>query len=442
MPWDGCELWTAPLGSDGRPGPAALVAGGTDESLFQPQWSLIGELYFVSDRTGWWNLYRQRNGKIEPLAEMEAEFGRPQWVFGQSTYAFESAARLVCTYTQNGQWRLATLDTESKALAVIECPYTDISDVKAGPGVVLFRGGSPSEPEAIVRLTLATGATEILRRSATISDDLRRYVSIPETSEFPTEDNQTAYGFYYAPHNPEHAAPDGELPPLIIISHGGPTGATSSTLSLPIQYWTSRGFAVFDVNYGGSTGYGTAYRRRLNGKWGVVDINDCVNGAKFLAGKGLADPERLIIRGGSAGGYTTLAALAFRDVFRAGASYYGVSDLEALALETHKFESRYMDSMVGPYPETRDIYRARSPIHHVDKLSAPVIFLQGNEDKIVLPNQAELMLAALRKKGVPAAYLLFDGEQHGFRRAENIKRALDAELYFYATMLLRKGLRF
>lgn len=289
---------------------------------------------------------------------------------------------------------------------------------------------------------MANGSLKTIRRAFTVQPEIEKYYSIPEAIEFDTENNQTAHAFFYPPRNPDFAAPVDERPPLIVECHGGPTGSTSSTLDLKTQYWTSRGFAVLDVNYGGSTGYGRAYRERLFGQWGVVDVDDCVNGAQSLVRQDLVDGERLIIKGGSAGGYTTLAALTFRDVFKAGASHYGVSDLEALALETHKFESRYLDSVVGPYPARRDVYLERSPIHHVESLSAPVIFFQGSEDKVVPPSQAERMLEALRKKGVPASYVLFEGEQHGFRAADNIKYSLDAELFFYAIVLLRKGVRF
>ena len=447
MPWDGTELWVAELGTDGLPPQPQLVeprlvAGGPEESVFQPEWSPDGELYFVSDRNGWWNLYRARDGAVEPVVEMEAEFGRPQWTFGQTTYAFESAGRIVCAYHRTGGWRLASIDLTGGKLTGIDTPYTEISGVQAAAGRVVFRGGSPTEPDSIVDLDLSSGESEVHRRAFEVNEETTRYFSIPDPVEYPTENGQTAHAFFYAPSNPDYQPPADELPPLMVVSHGGPTGSTPSTLSLSLQYWTSRGFGVLDVNYGGSTGYGRAYRERLRGQWGVVDVDDCVNGAKHMVAEGRADADRLIIRGGSAGGYTTLAALTFRDVFRAGASYYGISELEAMAKETHKFESRYLDSMIGPYPERRDLYIERSPLHFVDQLSAPVIFLQGSEDRVVPPNQAEMLLDALRKKGIPTNYLLFDGEQHGFRQAENIKRALDAELYFYATMLLNKGLRF
>jgi len=431
MPWDETELWVGELGEDGSLSQVRRVAGGVDESIFQPEWSPDGILHFVSDRTGWWNLYRWRDGRIEPLTEMEAEFGRPQWVFGMSTYAFESADRIICTYVEQGTWHLASLDTATRRLEPIEIPYTEISYVRAGHGRVVFLAGSPTESASIVQLDLATRRLEVLRRSSEVEIE-GGYLSSPRAIEFPTEHGLTAHAFFYPPKNRDYVAPPGERPPLLVISHGGPTGATSTTLNLGIQYWTSRGIAVLDVNYGGSTGYGREYRKRLEGQWGIVDVDDCVNGARYLVERGEVDGDRLAIRGGSAGGYTTLCALTFRKVFKAGASYYGVSDLEALTKETHKFESRYLDRLIGPYPERRDIYRERSPINFTDRLSCPVIFFQGLEDKIVPPNQAELMVEALRAKGLPVAYVPFEGEQHGFRRAESIKRSLEGELYFYS----------
>ena len=431
MPWDGTELWVGDLEADGSLGRAVRVAGGVAESIFQPEWSPDGVLYFVSDRTDWWNLYRWRDGEVEPVVQMEAEFGRPQWVFGMSTYAFESAGRIVCAYTRQGEWHLASVDTATGELTPIETPYSTIAQVRAAPGRALVRGGGPTEPESVVLLDLATGKADVLRRASAVAVDTG-YLSLPRPVEFPTEGGRTAYGLFYPPQNWDYAAPPAERPPLLVASHGGPTSATSSTLRLTIQYWTSRGIAVLDVNYGGSTGYGRAYRQRLQGQWGIVDVDDCANGARYLAERGEVDGDRLIIHGGSAGGYTTLCALTFRDVFKAGASFAGVSDLEALATETHKFESRYLDGLVGPYPERKDLYDARSPIHHTDLLSCPVIFFQGLEDKVVPPNQAEAMFEALRAKGLPVAYVPFEGEQHGFRRAENIKRLVEAELYFYS----------
>ncbi|HUX76620.1 MAG TPA: S9 family peptidase [Anaerolineae bacterium] len=431
MPWDGTELWVGELRADGSLGRTGRVAGGVDESIFQPEWSPDGVLYFVSDRTGWWNLYRWRDGRVEPVIEMEAEFGRPQWLFGMSTYAFASAGRIICTYIGQGAWRLASLDVATGGLDLIETPYTEIEYVRAAPGRAVFLAGSPAEPTSVVQLDLATGQLDVLRRFSQVAV-APGYLSSPRAIEFPTESGLTAHAFFYAPKNVDYAAPPGERPPLLVLSHGGPTSARFGTLDPGIQYWTSRGIAVLDVNYGGSTGYGRAYRQRLEGQWGVVDVDDCVNGARYLAGQGEVDGDRLIIRGGSAGGYTTLCALTFRHAFKAGASYYGVSDLEALAQEMHKFESRYLDRLVGPYPERKDLYRERSPIHFTDRLSCPVIFFQGLEDQVVPPNQAESMVEALRARGLPVAYVPFEGEQHGFRRAENIKRAFDAELYFYS----------
>jgi dipeptidyl aminopeptidase/acylaminoacyl peptidase len=442
MPWDGTELWVAEVDAEGGLGPAERVAGGVEESIFQPEWSPNGELYFVSDRTGWWNLYRLREGAAEPLCPMEAEFGQPQWVFGMSTYAFVSADRLVCAFTQRGAWRLAELDLRTKQLAPIDLPYAEIASLRAARGRVVFLAGSPSEPLSLVQLDLATGRHEVLRRSSEPDEALRPYFSTPQPVEFPTENGRTAHALYYPPRNPDYVAPDGERPPLLVHIHGGPTSSASSTLSLSTQYWTSRGVAVLDVNYGGSTGYGREYRQRLRGEWGVVDVDDCVNGARYLVAQGLVDGQRLAISGGSAGGYTTLCALTFRDVFHAGASHFGVSDLEALARDTHKFEARYLDLLIGPYPECRALYQQRSPIQFSGNLSVPTIFFQGAEDAVVPPDQTERMVDALREKGVPVGYFLFEGEQHGFRRAENIQRALDGELYFYAVHLFRSGLRF
>jgi dipeptidyl aminopeptidase/acylaminoacyl peptidase len=434
MPWDGTELWSCELDGEGSPEGAERVAGGPKESVFQPEWSPDGTLHFVSDRTGWWNLYRFREGNVEPLVEMEAEFGEPQWVFGMSTYAFTSPARIVCSYKERGSSRLALLDPGTGRLEGIETPYSDIAFVRAGEGTVprvVFRGASATEPASVVSLDLATGEHEVLRRSGEDEVD-PGYLSVPEPVEFPTEYGLTAHAFFYPPQNKDYRAPEGELPPLLVMIHGGPTAATSPALDLGIQYWSSRGIAVLDVNYGGSTGYGREYRKRLDGMWGVVDVDDCANGALHLAEKGLVDGNRLMITGGSAGGYTTLCALAFRDDFAAGASHFGVSNVEALARETHKFESRYLERLIGPYPERADLYRERSPIHSTDRLSCPVIFFQGLEDEVVPPNQAETMFEALKEKGLPVAHVPFEGEQHGFRRAENIRRALDGELYFYS----------
>ncbi len=429
MPWDGCELWVADVASDGSPTNERLVAGSKTESIFEPLWSPDGVLTFASDRTEWWNLYQERDGAIRALCEMDAEFGMPQWVFGMSTYGFASAQTIVCIYTSDGSWKLATLDVGTGKLNTVETTLTDFGGVDAENGVAVVVGGDPTDGTAIYRFDPATGKLDVLKRYSTLTID-PGYLSIPEAVEFPTEGGLTAHGFYYTPKNKDFTAPAGERPPLVVLSHGGPTSAADTARDLTIQYWTSRGFAVLDVNYGGSTGYGRSYRQRLNDNWGIVDVDDCVNGAKYLVNQGLADGDRLIIRGWSASGYTTLAALAFRDVFKAGASHFGVSELEAMAEDTHKFESRYLDGLIGPYPAAKDRYAELSPINSVDKLNVPLILFQGLEDKVVPPNQAEMMYDAVKAKGIPVAYVPFEGEQHGFRKAENIRRSLDGELYF------------
>lgn len=431
MPWDGTELWSADLDAEGNVSSSQCIAGGAEESIFQPAWSPDGTLCFVSDRSGWWNLYRWRDGQIETVTTLEAELGRPSWALGMRTYVFASANEIICIFNEKGSWNLGRLDTASGKMNRIDVPFTSFDSLCASGNRVTCVAGSPTQPNAIVNINVETGKVETLRRSSTVNVETG-YLSVPQSIEFPTDDDKTAHAFYYPPTNLDHEGPSEEKPPLLVCSHGGPTSAASATFSLGLQFWTSRGIAVVDVNYGGSTGYGREYRERLKGTWGIVDVNDCANAAKYLVERGEVDGNRLAIRGGSAGGYTTLAVLTFRDDFHAGASHYGVSDLEALAKETHKFESRYLDQLIGPYPEKADLYKERSPIHATDQLSCPVILFQGLEDKIVLPNQAEMMADALRKKGVPVAYVPFEGEQHGFRKAENIKRALEGELYFYS----------
>jgi dipeptidyl aminopeptidase/acylaminoacyl peptidase len=431
MPWDGTELWLGELLADGSVVNHRLVAGGPYESVFQPEWSPDGVLYFVSDRSGWWNLYRLCQSHVEALHPMEAEFGVPGWVLGLRTYDFAGPNRIACAFCESGSWRLALLDTASLAFEPIPLPFTAISGVRARDGHVYFIASSPTESARLVQLELDTEAIEVLRRS---SERLPEpgFVTTPQAIEFPTERGLTAHAFFYPPCNREHAGPPGEQPPLLVTCHGGPTDAVSSSFSLSTQFWTSRGFAVVQVNYGGSTGYGRAYRERLNGQWGVVDVEDCVNAARYLVGQGWADGKRMAIRGGSAGGYTALRALTLHDLFRAGAITYGVSDLEMLAHDTPKFESRYHLRLVGPYPEKRQLYRERSPVHLAEQISAALIFFQGLEDSLVLPRQSEEMARAVRAKGLPVAYMAFEGEGHGFRRAETIGRALEAELYFYS----------
>ena len=433
MPWDGTHLWTAPALDDGTLDEATLVAGGEGVSVCQPEWSPDGVLHYVSDASGWWNLYRIGENGPEALHPDDAEYARPQWVFASRAYGFAGNGDIICAVNRRGAWSLNRLNPDTGALTPLDLPAGEMgrSDLAVSGITAVVVAGDAERPLSLMRVNLDTGYWDTLRAAST-SNVAAEYISPAQTIEFPSNEGRPAYALYYPPRNPEYRAPLGELPPLLTLSHGGPTGAASGALDMAVQFWTSRGFAVVDVNYGGSVGYGRAYRQLLNGNWGVVDVDDCANAALYLVHQGMADGDRLAIRGGSAGGYTTLAALTFRNVFAAGASYYGVSDLAALAADTHKFESRYLDRLVAPYPEGADTYRRRSPIEHTDGLSCPIILLQGLEDRIVPPNQAEMMFDGVRNKGIPCAYLPFEGEQHGFRRAENIKRALEGELYFYS----------
>ena len=430
MPWDETTLWFGDLNDDGSSSDFRSVAGGGGVSVMQPAFSPGGRLFYVSDETGWWNLVRSGGDGPEPVCPMEAEFAAPAWGLGQSSFGFLGEDRLIAACIQDGRWRLGLIDTAMASFKTVHLPYTSISSLCLSSGSAVMRVGAPDKPAAIIGLDPGNGEHRVLKTAGALNID-PALISIPKAIAFPTEGGATAYAFHYPPNNPDFQAAALEKPPLIVKSHGGPTGNTSDQFNLAIQFWTSRGFAVVDVDYGGSTGYGRAYRERLNGRWGEVDVLDCVNAALHLAKAGEADSERLAITGGSAGGFTTLAALAFHDVFSAGASHYGVSDLEALAKETHKFESRYLDNLIGPYPASARLYQARSPIHHAEGLKSPMIFFQGLEDVIVPPNQAEMMVDALRAKGVPVAYLAFEGEQHGFRKAETIHAVRRAELAFY-----------
>ncbi len=441
MPWDGTELWVAPLED---PGEERLIAGGAEESVFQPEWDERGRLHFVSDRDGWWNLYRAgegaelsgEDGALVQLTEEMADLAHPQWLFGGATYAFLDGGAIACVRCERGAERLFLLEPEAWDLTDLDLPYTSFGfpALSARGGSVAFAAGAPDRETTVVVYDVAAGKAEIVSEASEAPID-PAYVSVPRAIEFPTGGGETAHAFYYPPANPEFSAPEGELPPLIVQSHGGPTSHATPALDREFLFWTSRGIGVVDVNYRGSSGYGRAYRNRLRGEWGIVDTEDCVAAAQYLAAEGEADGERLAIRGGSAGGYATLCALVFHDAFAAGASYYGVADTETLARDTHKFESRYLDRLIGPYPERADLYRERSPIHFVDRLRSPVILFQGLEDEIVPPNQAETMVAALAANGVRHAYLAFEGEQHGFRRSETEIRCLEAELYFYGEIL-------
>jgi dipeptidyl aminopeptidase/acylaminoacyl peptidase len=427
MPWDGTELWVAAFNASGLLGVREKVAGGPDESVFQPEWSPDGALYFVSDRTGWWNLYRWAGTEVEAIYPMAAEFGKPQWTFSMVTYAFVAPDRIAATYVESGEWKLAFINPILKTFQPVDLPVQPLESIKANGADIYFIGGSAIEPPAVFRLHGHT--LEMVRRSTT-EQIAPEWVAKAEAVTFKVKDRDV-HAFYYPPTNPDVTPPANERPPLLVITHGGPTGATSNVLDPKVQFWTSRGFAVLDVDYSGSTGYGRPYRDRLRGQWGIVDVEDAVGGAEAMVAMGKADPARLIIRGGSAGGYTTLAALTFFNTFKAGASYYGISDLEVLQQDTHKFEARYNDTLLGPYPEARDVYHARSPIHFTDRLSCPIILFQGLEDKVVPPNQSEMIYEAARRKGLKVKYVTFEGEQHGFRKAENIITSLEEELAFY-----------
>jgi dipeptidyl aminopeptidase/acylaminoacyl peptidase len=455
LPWDDSQLICSKLADDGTLHDEEIVAGGQDCSVFQPQWAHDGTLYYVSDQGGHWNLFALEKGarhghNIVPEAFRQYEFGLPLWVFNMSTYAVVDDVTIICAVNRRGLWFLARLtkqEIEAEpgdshfTLSEIVSPYTDLSSLHtghnggAGCNFVAMEAAAANLSSAVVEYDWRSDKFELVRAEAEEIPSVG-FLSRPEVIEFPTEDDKTAFAFFYPPTNELRNAElssheGGTLPPLIVKCHGGPTGAASSSLSLGVQFWTSRGFAVVDVNYGGSTGFGRDYRKRLNNGWGLVDVDDCVNVVKYLAAQKRIDGDKVAITGGSAGGYTVLCALTFKDVFRAGASHYGIGDLEALVRDTHKFEARYLDNLVGRYPEDIEIYKKRSPINHVDGLDCPVIFFQGLEDKVVPPNQAEAMVAALDAKGVPVAYIAYEGEQHGFRQAANIIRTLESELYFY-----------
>ncbi len=433
MPWDGTELWLAPLDA---PGEAKLVAGGSEESIFQPAWDAEGRLHFASDRDGWWNLHRLDGEETVQLSAEQADLAHPQWLFGGATYGFLEGGSIVCVRCERGEERLALLEPGAERTRDLGLPFTDFGfpSLSTSGSHVAFAAATPARETAVVVYDVASGELEEVRAASESGVD-PAYVSTPRPIEFATSEGDTAYGFYYPPANAEFEAPAGERPPLIVQSHGGPTSHASPALDREFLYWTSRGFGVVDVNYRGSSGHGRAYRNRLRGQWGIFDAADCTGAAQHLAASGEVDGARLAIRGGSAGGYATLCCLVFHDEFATGASYYGVADAEMLANDTHKFESRYLDSLIGPYPERADLYRERSPIHFVERLRVPVILFQGLEDEIVPPSQAETMVAALQAGGIPHAYLAFEGEQHGFRRAETKVRCLEAELAFYGRIL-------
>ncbi len=429
MPWDGTELKRAAVGEGGEIGPAVTVAGSPEDWISQPRWSPDGVLHFVAEPDGWMNLYRYRGGAVEAIAPMEVEFASPDWVFGNAEYAFLPDGGILAVGRSGGRDRLYRIAPDG-SWQTLDVPYTEVGSVVIDGDVAVLRAVSPFEPAAAVELSLASGEVNVLRRATPFVAD-RAEVSAARHVAFPTTGGRTANANYYAPHSTRYRAPDGELPPLIVTSHGGPTAAAFSGWATGVQLFTSRGYAVLDVDYGGSTGYGRDYRKALEEEWGIVDVDDCVAGAEWLVGQGLADPQRLAIRGGSASGFTTLAALAFRRTFGAGTTYFGIGDLRAFVKDTHKFESRYLERMVGPWPAAQQRYLDRSPALHADRIVAPVLVEQGAEDRVVPPTEADRIVDALFERRVPHAYLLFPGEDHGFRSRDAIIRSFAAELSFY-----------
>ncbi|MFI5283456.1 MAG: S9 family peptidase [Candidatus Dormibacterales bacterium] len=431
MPWDGTELWVGELARNGHVVSSRKVAGGPAESILQPEWSPDGRLYFLSDRTDWWNLYRLAGDHDEAVLPREAEFGAPQWQFGMRFFDFVGPGQIVCVWSEAGAAKLGCIDLETGALNQLELLYSALACVQSTRGKVAVFAASPSLAERVLTVELASGAQEVVKVSNPAHID-PGYLSLPKAIDFPTTGGVRAHAVYYPPKNKDFEAPAAEKPPLMVRCHGGPTGTAGPVYPFEYQYWTSRGFAIVDVNYGGSAGFGRAYRTRLNGNWGVVDVDDCINAARHIVEQGLADGERVSITGGSAGGFTVLLSITKHEFYAAGASHYGVGDLERFTKETHKFESRYIDTLVGPYPERADLYRDRSAINFADRLSCPVVLFQGLEDKVVPPSQAEEFVAVCNEKKLPYAYVPFEGEQHGFRREKNIRRSIEGEMYFLA----------
>jgi len=434
MPWIGTELWMAELTPGGGVRSPIKIAGGPEESIVQPEWSPDGVLHLVSDRSGWWNLYRILDGpRLDPLAPMDAEFADPAWVFDRSSYGFLPDGSIAAVARADGHDRLVHI-VPGELVGEVEGPFTEFEGLRIGATTVVAIAGAPAQASVIATFDPVTLAPSgVLRRSTTLDLDAP-WISRPEPIAFPSAEGRIAHALFYPPTNPDVGGPPGELPPLVVLSHGGPTSNASTALSLAIQLLTSRGIAVVDVDYAGSTGYGREYRNALRGTWGVADVDDAVAAARFLEARGDVDGRRMAVQGGSAGGFTTLAALAFRDVFAAGINEFGVADLEMMARDTHKFEARYLDRLVGPYPEAAALYRQRSPVHFLDEISCPVLVVQGLDDKVVPPSQSEAVVAALVANGIPHAYLAFEGEGHGFRGAIAIRRTLEAELSFLAAI--------
>lgn len=430
MPWDDTTLYVADLGPDGL-SHIEVAAGGGAESAMEPKWGEDGALYFISDRTGFWNLYVRRGAETAAILPRDAEFAGPLWGLGQSNYALMDGGLIAATYGDAGGDHLAVIDPADGSARDIPLPFSVIGALHRLDGhTVALLAASGLETGAVVTVNIETGEATVIRRPSPAAIE-PRFISRAEAITFPSGGGLPVHALYYPPTNGAYAAPAGEKPPLIVQVHGGPTGQASAAFSLANQFWTSRGFAIVDVDYGGSAGYGRAYRKRLTDQWGIVDVEDVIAAVRYLVGQGRADPARVAIHGGSAGGFTVLAALSQSDVFKAGASFYGVADLGALARETHKFESRYLDNLIGPYPAAKDVYDARSPLNHLEGFRAPLIIFQGSDDPIVPPNQAHMILEALRGRQQPVAYMEFAGESHGFRKAETLIESKEAELYFY-----------
>lgn len=436
MPWDTTEVWVGQLDLSGEflvEGSAKKVACDEGVSVMLPRWTAEDSLFFISDRSDWWNLYEYIFDTDEErnVFPDEKEIGKPHWVFGNCSYCPHSTIPNKIAVVYGG--RLGILDSELEKREDIDTGFPLHSCPKFSPkgDKIYCIAGSTSNPYCLIEVDVESKQVVIIKDTKG-SDIDEGYISEPKTITFPTEDNKVAHGYLYLPKNKDYSAPPGTLPPLLVKAHGGPTSSTSPAFDLGKQFFTSRGVAILDVNYRGSTGFGMHYRKELDNNWGKVDVEDCCNGAMYVTNSmKAADVDKLCIDGGSAGGFTTLACLTQRNLFKAGASKYGVSDLEALIRDTHKFESRYIDSMVGPYPECKELYVERSPINSAEKLNCPMIFFQGDEDKIVLPNQSEKMFEVLKKKGLTCAYVLFEGEQHGFRKSENIKATLEGEFCFF-----------
>ena len=434
MPWDGTELFIANFDLDGL-SEIKFIDGSKNISIIQPEWSDSGELIYISDESGWWNLKKYSENTTATILDEETDHGEPAWNFGVRTYFLkDDYIYLRGSSKNNNKGLIRKINISGEIIEEIEVLHTSIGGLTHHENKALYIGASPVSNSEIVSYDLMKKNEETIKESNPVKIDIEE-ISIPEEISFPTTQNAIAYGYFYKPKNKNFQGESEEKPPLLVISHGGPTSATSNALNLSIQYWTNRGIAVADVNYRGSTGYGKKFRDSLKGNWGVYDTDDCIAAVDHLSEKGLVDSSRVAIKGGSAGGYTTINALTFHDRFAVGATYYGIADLSVFIDDTHKFESKYLESLIGKYPEEKEIYYERSAINFTDQLSCPMIIFQGTEDKIVPPSQAEIMAQGLRDKKIPFSLIMYEGEQHGFRQSKNIISSLESELYFYSKVL-------